>query len=210
MFKDRKDAAEKLAKELGAFTHKENILVVGLVRGGLEVAFFLSQELDLPLDFLSVAKIASPLHPELAIGGVSEGVVELNEEYIRLMRIPSNYIEREVARGNNLNKDRNSRYSSFTQKASWKDATILLVDDGLATGYTMLAAIQACKNLGVREVIPIAPVASQEGIDLLKAVVSQVIALHISSQFYAIGQFYENFQPVDDERVLSYLFKSRA
>lgn len=202
IFTNRKQAGQLLAKQLKGFTPKSSPLILALPRGGVPIAAEIQQKLGFPMDICLVRKLGAPGHQELAIGAITlNNIYTLNQDIIDSLGITENEIkhiakieEIELARRNNL-------YRKGRPAPVVEGKTVILVDDGLATGATMRAAIKAIKNMKAQEIIVAVPVSAADTYEEIKTEVDQVFCLHISSNFYSVGQFYEEFSQVTDEEV---------
>lgn len=201
VFESREDAGRKLGlhlKSRGVETH----LVLGLPRGGVIVAAEVARILDVPLDVLIVRKIGHPLHREFAVGALAEGeVVLLDERLVGLnpsVRTELQSIIREEAERLKLYQARFHRSGPL----SIAGQSVLLVDDGLATGATTEAAVLSARKHNAGRVVVTAPVASAQAVERLSRTADQVIALHVDPDFDAVGRYYEMFTQTSDEEVL--------
>ena len=202
-FEDRKDAGQKLAEALVAYERQADALVIGLPRGGVVVAFEVAKRLKIPLDIICPRESGAPFNPELAIGAVTEiGQGMMNSELITRLGIPQSYIAQESAKEAEVAKKRLSLYRAGRPPRVIKDKTILLVDDGLATGATMKAAIQTAKAEGAKKLIVAVPVGPPDTIEEIQKLVNEVIVLYAPNMFSAVGQFYKQFTGTEDEEVI--------
>ena len=205
-FEDREDAAKQLATKLKAFAQNEDVIVVGLPRGGVVTAAVIARALSLPLDIIVTRKIGAPHSPELAVGAVTEeGEVLRSEELIAELSVTNNYIAQEAAVQKQEAQRRLQTYRGDRAPLDLSGKTVLLVDDGVATGATMKAAIASAKAKGAKKIVVAVPVAPQETVAALKTLVDDVACLHAPESFAAIGQFYRNFEQVTDEEVVELL-----
>ena len=199
MFADRIDAAKQLAEKLSSFKG-ENVVVLGLPRGGVPVAAEVARALGAPLDIIIVRKLGAPGDPEFAIGAISEGGEEVLER-----EVENEYLESEK-------KTQQERIRAYAEKfrrdrgmLDLSGKTAVLVDDGIATGATMRAAIKAAKGRGVSRVILATPVAAPDTIERIKQEADEVVVLEKPAYFMAVGQFYADFPQVSDEEVVRLL-----
>ncbi len=185
-------------------------LVLGLPRGGVVVALEIALALDLPLDVWVSRKIGAPLNPELAIGAIdSDGNLLLDENSARLYEISDRYI-REMSEEQAAEvKRRYERYRGVAEPPDVNGKTVLVVDDGVATGYTMLAALQSLRRRGAEKLICVVPVASPRIMRKLESNADKVECLSTPSYFGAVGEFYRNFAQISDEEVLACLEQAR-
>lgn len=206
VYKNRVEAGKLLAKKLKGVKEP---LVLAIPRGGVEVAFEVSKKLKSPLDITVARKLGAPTNPELAIGAVTaEGDIYLDEELVGRSNIHHDYIvdvrEKEMKEA----QRREKTYRSSKEK-SLKGKTVILVDDGLATGATMEVVVRSVKRKGAKKVIVATPVAPQETIEKFKKIVDEVVVLSIPESFYAIGQFYSDFPQVSDQQVIKILRENK-
>jgi predicted phosphoribosyltransferase len=201
MFDDRIEAGKKLAGRLSSYRDQDTI-VLAIPRGGVVVAAEVAGELGAPLDLIIPRKIGAPGNPELAIGAVAgEGKPLLNESMIKSMRLPSGYIEEAVRSEVEEIKRRRKEYLGDRPRPSLKGKTVIIIDDGLATGYTALAAVRSVTSERPAKVILAVPVAPRETVKFLEPEVDELIVLETPAFFYAVGQFYHDFRQVSDWEV---------
>lgn len=208
MFADRSDAGQKLAETLIAYEKQADTLVIGLPRGGVVVAYEVAKRLAIPLDIICPRKVGAPFNHELAIGAVTEtGQGMMNADLINRLHIPQAYIDQESAKEAEVAKKRLSLYRAGHPPRVLKNKTILLVDDGLATGATMKAAIQTAKAEGAKKLVVAVPVAPQDTMEEIQKLVDEVMVLYAPNSFGAVGQFYEQFAGTEDEEVIDLMKK---
>ncbi|HNK15349.1 MAG TPA: phosphoribosyltransferase [Nitrospira sp.] len=206
MFKNREEAGELLVQELAAFRNDSSAILLALPRGGVVVAFQLSLALHLPLDVLITRKIGAPGNPEYALGAVSEtGAVYWNREALSGLALTDRDLtaavhaqQQEVAR-------RVALYRQGRLFPPLKDRTVILVDDGLATGATFFASVATARQAHPRRVIGAVPVGPRSTVEHARAIVDQLVVLRVPDPFYAVGNFYRDFEQVEDREVLQYL-----
>lgn len=192
IFKDRQAAGKLLAQRL---KNIEADLVLGIPRGGVVVAKEVAKELNLPLDVVITRKIGAPNQPELALGAVDpDGQVVWETEDLKLNT------ENEIKEI----KRRESLYRQGKEPFELEDKAVILVDDGIATGATVLSAIKYLKRHGAKVIMAV-PVASQEALEKIKDDCEEILSLHTPEYFQAVGQFYQEFEPISDEEVVQYL-----
>jgi putative phosphoribosyl transferase len=200
LFFDREAAGEELARELKRLRLHPPVLVLALPRGGLPVAVPIARELGAALDVLVVRKIAMPGDPELAIGAIAPGAVYEPSPLSGRMISPD--AMRALVRREQTELERRERlYRAGRPPLDLRRKTVVLVDDGLATGATMLAAVRAARTAGATTVIVAAPVASREALDLVDREASATVILQQPAGFLAVGQFYQRFEQVADAAV---------
>ena len=200
-FADRVDAGKRLASALTRFKSKDAI-VLAIPRGGIVVGFEISKALGVSLDIIVPRKIGAPDNPELAIGAVTEdGTTILNERLVNDLGVPQNFIQKESERQRAEIERRLESYRGDVPYPSLKNRVVIIVDDGIATGYTMKAAIASVRKKGAKSVVIAIPVGPPSTINELERVTDRVICLYTPEEFYAIGEFYEDFSQTTDEEV---------
>jgi putative phosphoribosyl transferase len=205
MFKDRSDAGRQLASRLARYTALEPV-VVGLPRGGLPVAAEVADRLGAPLDIIVVRKIGLPWQPELGIGAVAEGGIRvLNDVLVEEVGIEPIELEAATARQRVELARRVHHYRGERSAVPVDGRVVIVVDDGLATGYTARAAIEAIRRGGARRVILAVPVAPEDSVAAMRGVADEVVVVDTPPRFFAIGDFYEDFAQTSDEEVVSLL-----
>lgn len=211
IYADRADAGRALAAALESHHGARGTIVLGLPRGGVPVAYEIAERLELPLDVLVVRKLGLPSQPELAMGAIaSGGALVRNEEVVRYLRGRDDAFEA-VRAGEQRELERRERdYRGDRPPLDLRDRTGILVDDGLATGATMEAAVRALKALGARRVVVAVPVASPEARDRIASVADEVVCLAAPMFFSAVGQWYHDFGQTSDEEVRDLLAKAHA
>lgn len=205
-FKDRKEAGLQLARLLAKYRGRPDVLVLALPRGGVPVAFEIAQELNLPLDIFLVRKIGLPEQPELAIGAIaSGGTTFLNRSLIERFNVSSEAL-REIIERETIEINRRERlYRRSSQPASFADEIVILVDDGLATGASMLVAVRALHKLGCRRIVVAIPVGAADTCSVFRTLVNDVVCVFTPENFDAVGKWYENFTQTSDEEVIRLL-----
>ncbi len=196
-FLDRKEVGERLAERLAKYKNIKNGIVLALPRGGVVVGAEISKALNLPLDIIVTRKIGAPYNEEYAIAAVSAQKIVRGE----FANIDEKYIQAQTQKQHQEIKRRMSKYRGERPYPNLKNKIVILVDDGLATGLTAKAAIEEIKTQKPAKIILAAPVAPPETIEKLKNLVDKTIILKIEPQFWAVGQFYKNFEPVSDSEV---------
>ena len=205
-FIDRIDAGRRLAKKLEAYCGRKDLLVLGIPRGGVPVAFQVATELGAPLDVFVVRKLGVPGHEELAFGAIATGGVQvLDPEIVEEAGISKQDIERIAARERQELNRREYVYRGGHRPLDLEGKTVILVDDGIATGASTMAAIAALRELKPVGIVLAAPVAPPSTCRRLRRKVDDLVCLDTPETFYAIGQFYEDFSQVSDEEVTSLL-----
>lgn len=204
IFSDQIKAGEKLAAKLSSGKDK---LILAIPRGGVATGYGLAQKLYLPLDIIVTRKIGAPNNPELAIGAVGEtkNSLWLNQELVTQLKVSQTYINKEIKKEKKEIKRREKLYRQGRKALSLKNKVVILVDDGLATGATMIAAIKEVKDSQPKKIIVAVPVAPQETIDLINQEADQVVCLSIPKVFLAVGQWYRDFKQYSDQKVINLL-----
>jgi len=209
LFRDRVEAGRRLAEALAGFGGF-GCVVLAIPRGGVVVGFEVASRLGCMLDVVVPRKIGAPYQPELAIGAVTEdGGVIVEHEIAKLVGASEDYIKEAAGREIREIRRRVDRYREGRPPVEVRGKDVILVDDGIATGATMRAAISYVRKLGARRVIVAVPVAPPETVEKIRREADEVICLHTPSDFYAIGQFYENFEQTTDEEVIRLLKRIR-
>ncbi len=211
IFQNRKEAGRILSTYLMAYKKKKETVVLGLARGGVLVASEIAKALSLPLNAVVPRKIGAPDQPELAIGALAEdGETFFNRDLIDLIGVTPAFIAAGVAQEQKIAHERLLRYRQAAPLQDLKDKTTLLVDDGIATGATMLVEIQSLRKQKIGRIIAAVPVASLEGWKLMKKMADEVVCPHISDDFLGISSFYQEFAQVDDETVVAVLQQAQT
>lgn len=201
-FRDRIDAGKRLADALCAYANRRDVLVLALPRGGIPVAAQAAIKLNAPLDILLVRKLGVPFHRELGMGAIATGGIRIiNKEVVDALGISSEDIEA-VAREEQRELERREKaYRGDVPAAKLEGKNVILVDDGIATGSTMLAAIAAARQLKAAHIVVAAPTVAAATYHKMREVADDVVALLVPEEFYAVGQWYENFPQTTDHEV---------
>ncbi|MBN1325512.1 phosphoribosyltransferase [Candidatus Falkowbacteria bacterium] len=209
-FLDRQEAGQKLAEKLKEYNEKKNTIILALPRGGVIVANEVAKKLNLPLDLVVPRKIGAPGNEEYAIGAITEsGEGIFDKDAINILGVPKEYIAQKVAEEKKEALRRLKEYRADREPLNLKNKTVILVDDGLATGLTMRAAIKSIKKQKIKEIIVAVPVAAHDSLEIIKNEVDKVIYLDAPSYFGAVGAFYENFDQTTDQEVIDIMKKSK-
>lgn len=210
-FLDRTEAGRALARSLTRYRADPDAIVLALPRGGVPVGYEVATALQLPLDVLVVRKLGLPSQPELAMGAVaSGGAVVLNEDVVRYLPRDSDAIEQVKARELQELGRRERAYRGDRPALQMRGLTGILVDDGLATGATMEAAVRALRMLHAGRIVVAVPVASSDARERVAALADEVVCLQTPPFFSAVGQWYDDFGQTEDAEVGELLARSRA
>jgi putative phosphoribosyl transferase len=208
-FRDRVDAGRFLARELGSYRNRDDIVVLALPRGGVPVAHEIARELNAPLDVFLVRKLGFPGHEEFALGAIASGGVRvLNPQAFQIAQFSEREIDEIAEKELHELERREQSYRGNRPIPEVRKKTVILVDDGLATGSTMRAAVQALRQLGPDRIIVAVPVGSSDACELLSREADEVICAAIPEPFNSVGQWYENFSQTSDEEVHDILEES--
>ena len=210
-FQDRSHAGQELAKALSAYEGKEDTLLLALPRGGVPVAFEMAEQLKLPLDVLLVRKLGVPWQKELAMGAIAEGgICYINRNVVSMLDIPKGVIDDVVSRETEELKRRHQLYRGDRPAPQLEGKTIILVDDGLATGATMHAAVNALKMAKIKHLVVAVPVGASDTCRGLEAIADEVVCLYSPDPFNAIGYWYTDFSQTSDHEVETLLMLAGA
>jgi putative phosphoribosyl transferase len=206
VFRDRRDAGRQLARLLTSYANRSDLVVLALPRGGVPVAAEVAAALHAPFDVFLVRKLGVPFHEELAMGAVAEGGVRvLNQELIHELGIRESEIEK-VSTGELVELDRRARAFRGTRPAPAMDGrVIILIDDGLATGSTMEAAVMAVRSRHPAKVIVAVPVAARETVERIRQIADEVLCVATPDPFQAVGLWYDDFTQMTDAEVVAIL-----
>ena len=209
-FLNRREAGRILAAKLTHYAHRPDVIVLALPRGGVPVGYEVAEALDAPFDIFLVRKLGVPGHEELAMGAIATGGVRvLNEELIQQLGIPRYVIDAIIAKEEVELKRRERLYRGVRPPAAVRGRTVILVDDGLATGATMEAAVLGLSQLGPARIVVAVPIAARETCDALRPLVDEVICAITPDRFHAVGFWYEDFSQTTDGEVRSLLGRPR-
>ena len=209
MFRDRTQAGEVLAGRLRDFAGRDDVIVLALPRGGVPVAFEVASDLGVPLDVFAVRKLGVPWQPELAMGAIASGGVRvLNEEVIRHLRISRGDIEEVVEEEERELARREAAYRDGRPRPELRGKVVILVDDGLATGSTMRAAVQAVRKFGPARVVVAVPVGAVDTCHDLRTMADEVVCAETPEPFFGVGAWYEDFGQTTDEEVRDLLARA--
>jgi putative phosphoribosyl transferase len=204
MFTDREDAGRQLAATLADLAGRD-VVVLGIPRGGVEVAAVVAQALGAPVDVVIPRKVGAPGNPELGIGAVAEDVEVLDERLIRLLGVGQDYLQQEIQAQQEEIRRRSAAYRGNRPPVSLQGRVAVVIDDGVATGGTAVAAVRWARTRGASSVILAVPVAPADAVVRLRREADEVRVLDTPEPFYAVGQWYEEFPQVSDQRVVELL-----
>lgn len=206
LFNDRIDAGRQLAKALGEYVDIEKVVVLALPRGGVPVAYEVAKALQARLDVMVVRKLGVPGHKELAMGAIASGNIRvMNEDIVRQLNIPQQGID-EVAEKEGVELERREQlYRGDESSCEIQDKTIILVDDGIATGATMRAAIAAIKQQRPAQLVVAVPTSAMDSYSTISKEVDRVICLSTPEPYIAVGCWYRNFSQTSDKEVTQLL-----
>ena len=209
IFQDRRDAGRRLAEALSAYQDQADVIVLGLPRGGVPVAFEVARKLKAPLDVFIVRKLGVPGHPELAMGAIASGDVRvMNENVLARSGASEEQIDEVVKNERQELQTREEEYRGARPEIGISGKTVLLVDDGLATGASMRAAVSALKTLNPQKIIVAVPTAPADTCEDFEARVDQVFCLETPSPFWGVGGSYQDFSQTTHQEVRQYLEKA--
>lgn len=210
-FLNRTEAGRQLAAELTRYASRSDVLVLGLPRGGVPVAFEIALALDAPLDVFIVRKLGLPGHEEFGIGAIASGGVRVvDESVLRAYGVDADVLDRITERERRELERRERLYRDERPFPSLADRVVILVDDGLATGSTMRAAIAALRAEHPREVVVAVPVGAPETCAAIAKLADDLVCLETPDPFYAVGLWYQDFEQTDDEEVHDLLERAAA
>ncbi|HVA36336.1 MAG TPA: phosphoribosyltransferase [Candidatus Dormibacteraeota bacterium] len=212
MFADREDAGRRLAAKLTRFKGPDTC-VLALPRGGVPVAFYVAERLGAPLDLVLVRKIGAPSQPELAVGAVVDGhdpEVVVNEDVVAMFHLPKDYLKEETARQLKEIERRREVYLAGRPRIDLAGRTVLIVDDGIATGATIKAALRATRRAKPKRLVLAVPVAPVDTIEALRGEADEVVCLEAHELFGAIGAYYADFTQVGDDEVRDLMARADA
>jgi putative phosphoribosyl transferase len=201
-FRDRTEAGRLLAERLEAYANQTDVLVLALPRGGVPVAFEVARALGAPLDVFLVRKLGVPGHEELAMGAIASGGVRvLNEGVVGYLRIPAQVIDAVAAEEQKELERRERAYRGDRTALNVRGCIVILIDDGLATGSTMRAAVAALRQQQPNRLVVAVPIAAESTCDAFRSEVDEIICAKTPEPFYAVGLWYEDFSQTTDDEV---------
>lgn len=210
LYKDRKDAGKQLGEALLKFK-SEDTVVLGIPRGGVVVAAEVARVLNAPLDVIIPRKLGAPHNPEVAIGAVTQdGTVIKDEVMVRRLGITDSQIDSMAEGVLDEIERRVAVYRNGKEGLNIRSKTVIVVDDGIATGFTVQAALQSVRNAGSKKLVLAIPVAPADTLSLLREKVDELVCIHAPEIFYAVGQFYVDFEQTSDDEVIEALSKNNG
>lgn len=202
LFRDRQDAGRKLALKLSAYANRSDVIVLALPRGGVPVAYEVARALNAPMDILIVRKLGVPGHEELAMGAIaSSGVRVLNRDVVQMLRVPPEVIDVVVARELQELHRRERAYRGDRPAPQVRGHTVILIDDGLATGASMRAAVAGVRMQDPARIVIAVPTAAMETCQAFQSEVDEIICATTPEPFDGVGHWYEDFSQTTDEEV---------
>jgi predicted phosphoribosyltransferase len=209
MFVDRREAGKQLASALSSLADQD-MVVLGIPRGGVEVAAVVAEALGAPLDVVIPRKVGAPGNPELGLGAVAEDVEVLDARLIEMLGVTEGYLKREINAERGEIERRSTLYRGGRPPVQLDGKVVVIVDDGVATGGTAAAALRWARSRGAARVILAVPVAPPEAVRRLQAEADEVVVLASPERFYAVGQWYVDFPQVSDDQVIELLSRASA
>jgi len=199
-FVDRYDAAMQLATRLEKYKNEDGV-ILAVPRGGVPIGYYLAKHLDFALDLLMTKKLGHPANEEFAIGAVDIESVTVEEAYL----IPKEYIQQQTKRIKQELIERYKKFMGNRQPAVLRNKIVIVVDDGVATGRTILTTLKMLRSRQPKKLVVAVPVASQEAAEKIKKEVDDFICLYTPQSFFGVGRFYEDFTQTSDEEVIALL-----
>jgi predicted phosphoribosyltransferase len=201
-FRNRSEAGRLLAARLAAYANRPDVIVLALPRGGVPVGYEVARALDVPLDVFLVRKLGVPGHEEFALGAIASGGVRvINQDVVRGLRIPPDKVDAIAAREQQELERQERLYRGDRPPPDVRGRTVILVDDGLATGATMHAAVTALRQEGAGRVVVAVPIAPPDTCEQLREEVDDIVCAVTPEPFYAVGLWYEAFPQTSDDEV---------
>jgi putative phosphoribosyl transferase len=201
-FKDRRDAGKKLAQKLMHYAARPEAIVLALPRGGVPVGHEVARALNVPLDILVVRKLGLPGREELALGAIASGGIRvLNTDIIRMLNVPREVINLVATRERQELQRREYGYRGDRSAVEVQDRTVILIDDGLATGASMRAAVAGLRTQHPARIVVAVPTAAREACEAFRNQVDEIVCVHTPEPFHGVGRWYDDFSQVSDEDV---------
>jgi predicted phosphoribosyltransferase len=211
IFRDRLEAGKRLASHLMRYAGRDDVVVVALPRGGVPVGFEVAKALGAPLDVFIVRKLGLPGNREFAMGAVASGGIRfINPDTISRLGVPVAAVERVVEREERELRRREREYRPDVPPVELKGKTVIVVDDGVATGASMLVALEAIRRRGAGRIVAAFPIGSREAVEGLSAIADEVACVETPRPFLAVGRFYQDFGQVEDAEVVAFMRVARA
>jgi len=213
IYEDRLDAGRRIAEILVKRRyHNHTLIVFGIPRGGLVVADEVSKAMSASMDVIIVRKLRAPYQPELGIGALVDGddICIINEELVRAVGVPQDYLDREIACQRDEVERRLRLYRGNRPALDVTGKTLLVIDDGIATGYTFRAALEGLRRRNPARLVAAAPVAARSSVDMLSAFADEMIFPSMPENFISVGTWYRNFDQVSDEDAVAILHRNWA
>jgi predicted phosphoribosyltransferase len=211
IYRNRSEAGKYLAAQLTSYSNRDDVLVLALPRGGVPVAFEVAKELRAPFDIFLVRKLGLPGHEELAMGAIATGGVRvLNDDLVDYLEISDHVIDSIADKELRELERRERAYRGNRPEPEVRGKTVILIDDGLATGSTMRAAASALRQQGPARIVVAVPVSAPETCDEYKMGVDEIICAATPRRFYGVGRWYRDFSQTTDEEVRELLKRSRS
>ncbi len=209
--RDREDAGRILVEELAKYAGNRDVVVLGLPRGGVVVAYQVAKALNVPLDVFLVRKLGVPGHEELAAGAIASGGIRvLNDDVVRSVGLTDARLDEIAAREQAVLERREQLYRGHSSPADLKGKQVIVIDDGLATGATMRTAVQALRRLGPARIVVAVPTAPAETCGMLAREADEVVCAMTPVPFFSIGEWYENFGQTSDDEVVELLERAKG
>jgi len=208
-FKDRIDGGKKLAVLLASYKNDPNVIVIGLPRGGVVTAYQVAHALNLPLDLIVPRKISAPTRPELAVGALTqEGKVVWNHALLKQLGLTITDLAGSIEKEKKELARRLSLYRGTRLLLNVKDKIVILVDDGIATGATMRAAIASVRVQGAKKIVVAIPVSSRDALEKIEEEADEVVCVIVPEVFWGVGAFYDLFDQTEDKEVIELMKKA--
>jgi len=209
LFNNRADAGLQLASKLQKYTHDKDAIVIGLPRGGIVTGYYVAQQLKLPLDMVVPRKIGAPHNEEMAVGAITEdGAVELDRELMYYLRITPEMLKNTIEEERKEAARRLKLYRGNRSPLNLEGKTVLLVDDGIATGATAKAAIHSLRSKGASKIVLAVPVAPPDTLESMSKLVDEIVVVSTPHNFRGVGQFYKEFTQTTDQEVMALMKKN--
>jgi len=210
-FTNRRQAGRKLAGELQKYKGRDNVVVLGLPRGGVPVAYEVAEELEAYLDVFVVRKLGVPTHPELAMGAIASGGVKVtNDNVIQQTGVSEEQIDDVVREEKQELEEREKLYRGSRPEIDLEGKTVILVDDGMATGASMRAAVNALKEHNPQKIIIAVPTAPKDSCEVFRSIVDEMVCLQTPTPFWGVGGSYQDFSQTTNQEVRELLEKSEV